>query len=212
VLYRKLLQRKVFRIAGREPPAERERRGGNETVRLGKRAAAPGELAPPLSRLPAFLRTQGGDSQSGKERLGSLILARLEATNSLLHIDGRRIWRITRTAKCEQPLPRVGATSKEVDQDCGVQENWCQLPDAAVIRAPLVANPPARILVPLVTAVGNRANRRLDQLPALIVVKSTLDRPCDIRAAAAGADAAIQLVDELVRKGNVHSHGHNLAH
>jgi hypothetical protein len=140
------------------------------------------------------------------------VLGGPKPTNGLFHVDGARIGRVAGTAKCEQPLPRVGATAKEVDQDCGVQENRCQLPHAAVIRPPLVANPPARILVPFMTTVGDRAHSGLEQFPALILVKGTLDGACDVRAAAAGADAAIQLVDELIGKRNVHSHGHNLTH
>jgi hypothetical protein len=111
-----------------------------------------------------------------------------------------------------QPLPCVLATPKEINQDGGVQQDRCQLPDTAVIGTPLLANPLAGIFVPLMTTIRDRTNGRLEQVPAVIIVKSALDRAGDVCAPTTGTDATVQLLDERVRERNVYSHGHNITH
>ena len=204
--------RKVSRVAGRKPPIQRERRRRHEAVRLRERAAAPGELAPPLSGLPAFGYTQRRDSKAGKERASLPVLARPEASNRLLDVDRTGIGRITCTAERQEPRARVRATAKEVDEDGRVEENGRQLPDAALIGAPLLANPLRGILVPLVTAIRDRAERRLEQLPAVIVVQRALDRTCDIGTTASRPHPAVELPDEGVAESYVQTHGHSVAH
>jgi hypothetical protein len=111
-----------------------------------------------------------------------------------------------------QPPRRLRAAAEKVDEDGGVEENRRHLPDAALVSTPLLANPAAGILVPLVAAVGNGAERRLEQFPATIVVQRLLDRTRDIRATATSADATVELADESILEGYVHTHGHTLAH
>lgn len=62
------------------------------------------------------------------------------------------------------------------------------------------------------TTVGDRADSRLEELPAVIVLKRPFDSTCDVCAATPGAYTTVQLTNELIRKSNVHSHGHNLTH
>jgi hypothetical protein len=67
-------------------------------------------------------------------------------------------------------------------------------------------------VVPLMTAVGDCADSRLEELPAVIVLERPFDSTCDVCAATPGAYTTVQLTNELIRKSNVHSHGHNLTH
>jgi hypothetical protein len=140
------------------------------------------------------------------------VLARPESPNRLLDVDRARIWLVVRTGERQQSPARVRATAKEVDQDGRVEENRRQLPDAALISAPLLANPPAGILVPLVTGIRDRPERRFEQLPAVIVVQRPLNCTPDVRAAAASANPAVELSDDVVAESYVQTHGHNLAH
>ena len=94
-----LTHREVSWIAGREPTAERERSRCYEAIRLGKCAAAAGELAPPLPGPPAFHHAQRDDSKAGKERLSRLVLTRPESPNGLLDVDRARAGRITCAAE-----------------------------------------------------------------------------------------------------------------
>jgi hypothetical protein len=101
VLEGEIAHRKILRIAGREPTAKRECRRCYEAVRLSKCAAASGELAPPLSGLPAFHSAQRDDSNAGKERASLRVLARPESPNGLLDVDGARVRRVARTTERE---------------------------------------------------------------------------------------------------------------
>jgi hypothetical protein len=117
----------------------------------------------------------------------------------------------TQRERC-QPPAGVGAPAEQVDEDGRVEEDGRQLPDPPPISTPLIANPLAGILIPLVTAVGDRAERRVDRLPALVVVERAFDCPRDVRAPAAGTDAAVELANDLVAEGYVYSQGHTLRH
>jgi hypothetical protein len=140
------------------------------------------------------------------------VLTRLESANRLLDVDGARVRRVLRPAERSQATARVRASAQQVDQDGRVEQNGCQLPDAALVGAPLLAHPLAGVLVPPVTAFGDRAERGLEQPPAVIVVQSALDRLRNVGASAASADPAVELADERVVERYVHSHGHTLAH
>ena len=126
-----------------------------------------------------------------------------EPPNHLLDVDRAGAGRVASTAERQQARAGVGATAKQVDEDGRVEEDQRQLTDAAFIGAPLVANPPARILIPLVTPVRNRAERRFEQLPTGIVVQRALDRARDVRAPPPGTGLAVELSDDLLAQGNV---------
>ena len=202
----------ISRIARRESPAQRERGGRYEAVRLGERPPTSGELTAPLSGLPAFGGTQGSGPKPGKDRASGGVLAGPESPNRLLHVDCTDVRCVFRIAERQQTPSRVSATAKEVDEHGRVEENRGQLPNAAVIGAPLVMNPALCVLVPLVTTVGDRADRGLDELPAVVVVKRTLDCARDVRAAAASPDTSVELTHEIIGERNVHTHGHTLTH
>lgn len=150
--------------------------------------------------------------QSPKERLGDRMLPRPQPTNSLLDIDGACVGRVPGATKREKPFSRVRATTKEIDQDRRVQQDRRQLSDAARVGSTLLTHPAACIVVPLMTAVGDRADGRLEQLPPVVVFERALDRTRDVCAPTPGAYPTVQLTNELVRERNVHSHGHNLTH
>ena len=75
----------------------------------------------------------------------------------------------------------------------------------------LRADPFGWIAVPLVP-LADRAERGLDQLPALFVLQGARDGRCDERATPAGADPAVELGDERVIEVNVQTHAHSLTH
>ena len=202
----------ISRIARRESPAQRERCGRHQAVRLGERTPTSGELTAPLSRLPAFGGPQRSDPKPREESASGRVLARPESPNRLFHIDRTYIGCVFRIAERNQTPARVGATAKEVDEHGRVEENRGQLPNAAVIGTPLVTNPALCILVPLVTTVRDRANRRLEELPAVVVVQRALDCSRDVRAAAASSDTSVELAHEIIGERNVHTHGHTIAH
>jgi hypothetical protein len=140
------------------------------------------------------------------------LLTRSEPANGLLDVDRRDVRRILRVAERRQAPARVGAPAEQVDEDGGVEEDGRQLPDPTPVSTPLIANPSAGILIPLVTAIRDRAERGVDRLPPLVVVQRAFDRPRNVGATAAGADAAVELANEIVAKSYVYSHGHNLTH
>jgi hypothetical protein len=86
------------------------------------------------------------------------------------------------------------------------------LPDALVVGAPLVAHPASGIVVPVVTAVGDRAECGIDRFPATIAVERALDGVRDVGASATAAYPAIELTNQPLVQRNVHSHGHNVTH
>ena len=69
--------------------------------------------------------------------------------------------------------------------------------------------PGRRILVPLVTAIGQAAERGFDVVPAPFVVQTALDELGDERAPAAGARTPVDLGHEIVVQGYVQTHGRN---
>ena len=212
MLDRDVAHREIPRIAGCEPAAKRERSGSYEAVRLRECAATARELAPPVTSLPAFFIPQRCDSKPGKKCASRPMLALPESPNRLLNVHGAGVRSVSSTAQGVQAPARLGTAAEEVDEDRRVEENRRQLPDTALIGAPLLANPSGGILVPLVTGVGNSAHGRFEQLPAVIVVQRLLDRARDVRAPAASADAPVELADEIVAEGYVQSHGHTLTH
>jgi hypothetical protein len=193
-----LAHREVLRIPGREPAARRAYRGRDETVGLCESPPALGEVAPPFACLPPLDGAQWHDPKAGEEGASLRLLATSEASNRLLDVDGTGARCISGAPELGQSPPRIGATTEEVDQDRRVEENRSQLPDTALVGVPLIMNPAAGILVPLMTAVGDRAERRFEQLPAVVVIKGALDRVRDVCATPAGADSAVELPDDVV--------------
>jgi hypothetical protein len=162
--------------------------------------------------LPAFHGTERDDANAGKKRASMLMLPRPETPNRFLDIDRARVRRIARIAERQHPLARIRATAKEVDEDGRIEENRRQLSDATIVSAPLVVNPPGGIRVPIMTFVRDRAERRLEQLPAVIIVQRTLDCTGDVRAAAARAYPPVKFPRDVVAESYVQTHGHMLAH
>ena len=62
---------------------------------------------------------------------------------------------------------------------------------------------PGRIVVPLVSAVGERPDRRLDELTAPHVIERPPNRFGDERAPRTSLDALIEIGDEIIVEGNV---------
>src|ERR671937_1779004 len=89
----------LSRIAGRESPAQRERCGGYQAVRLGERPPASGELTTPLSGLPAFGGPQLSDPKPREERASGRVLARPEPPDRLFYVDGTYVRCVFRIAQ-----------------------------------------------------------------------------------------------------------------
>jgi hypothetical protein len=140
------------------------------------------------------------------------VLGRPESPNGLLDVDRTHVRRIIRITESQQPPSRVVAPAKEIDEDGRVEQDGRQLTDPVLVRPPLLVNPLAGILVPIVAPVGNRANRRLDELPAVVVVQRTFDCVSDVRAAPSSAHPAIELADDSVVESYLYPHGHKLVH
>ena len=207
-----LAHRKIPRVAGREPTAERERCGRDEAVCLGERTAASRELAAPFAGLPALRHTERNGSQPLEERTSRSMLARLESPYRLLDVDRTHVGRVVRIAERLQTPSRIGTTAEEVDDDSRVEKYSGQLADTALMGAPLFANPSAGVFIPVVTTVSKRAQRRFDQLPAMIVVERSFDRIGNVGAAAPSPHTPIKLPHEIVSESYVQTHGHNLTH
>jgi hypothetical protein len=88
----KLLHREVSWISGGEAGPEGQGRGGNQAVGLRQGRPSLSEMATPLPGPMAFVETQGGFHQSGKESpsLGFLRWTKARTTSSTLmaHVYG----------------------------------------------------------------------------------------------------------------------------
>ena len=76
----------------------------------------------------------------------------------------------------------------------------------------LAMHPPRDVLVPLVTCIRDAADGRLDGLPPLLVIERTTDGLRDEAASPSRTYSGIETFDVLLVQGNVHTHGHTLAH
>ena len=112
MLDREPLEREVARIAGREPPTDRNRGGGDQAVGLGQRPPSSGEVPAPFSGFPAFPLAESGKSQTIEEPPGGLELGRSQPAHSLLDVDGAYVRMIARFAQTAQPTNRVPAPTK----------------------------------------------------------------------------------------------------
>src|SRR6266508_5143986 len=128
MLDRELPHGKVLRIARGETPADRERGGRDETVRLGQRPAAAREPSSPLAGLPSFGGTERHDSKSGKERTRRRVLARPEPSHRLFDVDRADVRRVAGGAKSLQPRKRTATATEQVDQDRGVEQDCGHYP------------------------------------------------------------------------------------
>lgn len=84
--------------------------------------------------------------------------------------------------------------------------------EASRVRPTLRAHPPRRVRVPRMALIRDRADGRLERLPALLIVKGALHGLRDEATPAAGADPLVQAPHHLLVEGDVHSHDHNIAH
>jgi hypothetical protein len=207
-----LTHREVPRVTGCEAASDRQCGGRYETVGLRKGSTASSVFAPPVTCTPTLGRTKRRYAQTVEQRTRWTRFAWLEPPNGLFDVDCADVRRVVRGAQGRQPPQRTDATAQQVDDDGRVQQDRSQLPDTAFVRPPLLVHPSGGIVVPLVAAVRDAAERRLDQFPAVIVVERPLHRGCDVSAATTSPDAPIQLVDETLFEGNVQTHGHNVTH
>jgi hypothetical protein len=76
----------------------------------------------------------------------------------------------------------------------------------------LRCHPAGRVSIPLVLCARERAETRLYVFPATLVLERVADGLGDERATLARSDAPVELLDELIVKAYVQTHGHKLAH
>ena len=94
----KLLHREVGWIAGGEAGPEGQGRGGNQAVGLCQGRPSLSEIATPLPGPMAFVESEGGFHQSGKESPSLGVLRWTKTTHDLLNIDGACVRHITACA------------------------------------------------------------------------------------------------------------------
>ena len=82
--------------------------------------------------------------------------------------------------------------------------------DALPVRRALTTHPSSRIRVPLMAVIRDGADRRLERLPALLIVQRTLHRLRDEPAPSASPDPLVEAADDLLIQRDVHSHSHKL--
>jgi hypothetical protein len=132
------------------------------------------------------------------------------AAQDLLDIHSAYPWRLTFSVQVSHPLAG-GPSSQYVDQNCRVEQQQA-LPDTRGIATALRRDPSSGIWIPLVLTVCKRADTGFDVFPAALVVERTADGLADECAATPPPDALVELLDEVVIKAYVQSHGHTLAH
>lgn len=76
----------------------------------------------------------------------------------------------------------------------------------------LRANPTPRVDIPSMTAVLDRSERRLDVVPAALILERTPHGLGDEGAATSASDPAVELRDQLVVEVYVQAHAHTLTH
>ncbi len=80
------------------------------------------------------------------------------------------------------------------------------------IRAPGRVDVRGRVVVPIVTTVGDGADRGLDRLATTNIVQRSPDRLGNEPAPETGLDPNLEIANKLVVQRNVHTHGHRIAH
>jgi hypothetical protein len=157
------------------------------------------------------MRRAPGPSVAGASKRSAIpqLRQRVKARPQLDRSDFAEAKRCRISAKRSNPPKGCQAPLEGLRVTCDFLVE-AQRPREQCLRRPstLVATPPAGILIPFVIPVRDRADRRLDQLPAVIVFKGALDCTGDVCAPAAGAGPTVELTDDLLRKSDVHSHGY----
>src|SRR5215207_8311966 len=216
MLDRELGHRKVLGITGDEPRADSDGGCRDQAVRLAQRDASRGELAAPVPGALGLRASDRSEPEAVEQPTYWCLLACAQATGNLLDVDRANVGDVLAAGAQASDAMCCTTSAERIDQDRRVKQarghDSCRSAHAARIARALRRDPSRRILVPVVTGVGERVQRRLDVLPATLILESPTDRLPDERAAASPADSPVELCHEIVGKAYVQTHGHNLAH
>ena len=165
------------------------------------------EVAAPDAGAYAFGEAERREPQSLEQPLGDRFLSRRQTAPDLLgrdcahpRLDPRGEGR-DREAAAERPR-RASMSTVESSSSRATRQ-----PARRASVLALGPNPACGVDVPVVARVGKLAERGFDVVPPSLVLETAADELGDERAAAAGADPAIQVLDELVVQRNVQTHG-----
>lgn len=208
VLDDNVLHREVPRVAGREPRAHSGRGSGDQAVGLRERHAAVSMLAAPGSGPGTLGCAERRDVKPHEEQPGPFDLGVAEPAHDLFDIDSGRVGQVVRTAQRREPLDRAGSSTEHVDQYGRVEEDGTHSADPPRVGVALRQHPGGRVGVPGVRLVVDRADRLLDQRPALLVLQRKPRGALDEPAATARPDTGVQPLDELVIEVHVNSQDH----
>ena len=169
-------------------------------------------LSAPRAGALALGPTQWGDPQAPEQPIGSFRLSRTQPSEDLLDVDCRRERNLTVVLHRLEAGSHVRSSPEGVDQYGRVEQDGHSSADAPPIRAALRGHPLPGIVVPFMTPVRYRAERRPDQLPALANVERLAHRELDEPAAAARAHLLVEPGEELVVEVDVDTHTFTIAH
>jgi len=87
-----------------------------------------------------------------------------------------------------------------------------RLADSPLVTAPLRPDPGSRVVVPVVAAICDRPEARLDVVPSLIVFEATTDDLGHKGASSPLARSSVEFGDEIVLEPNMQAHVLILTH
>ncbi len=147
--------REVLRVSGARPRPTLCGGSRDQAVGLPQGDASRGELASPRARGPGNRLVDGQHDQPGDQSVQGVVFRRPETSHDLLDVDGGRRGNVSELPQRGHSSHR-GAAAKEVDQHRRVEDSQQGSTRPAGVAAALVANPPTRVAVPLVSRVGPR--------------------------------------------------------
>jgi cytidylate kinase len=211
VLDIELWHREVLWIAGRQPGAGTDGRGGDQAVGLAEGDAAARMLSTPAPCPFSRGAVEGSQAHPAEETCDKRLLRGSAPTQHLLDVDRANPRGLARLTQGSHTL--CGWTTvQRVDQDGRVEQQSQALTDSAGIGVPLRCHPAGRVRIPLVLSSREAPEAGFDVLPALLVLKGLANGLGDEHAAAPSPDAPVESLHEIAVESYVQTHGHNLAH
>ena len=190
--------------------------GGDQAVGLAEGRPLCRELRAPEPGPFALDPSQRRDPQRAQQLPHGPHILRPCAAPDLLDVDRTYVGGRPLAAHPAQSLGGLAATQR-IDQHGRVEQQLRHpqspgLAGSPCVFASLRPDPGGRIDVPLVAAVLDGTERRLDLGPAALVLQGALDGPCDEGAAMPATGASVQLGDQVVVEADVQTHGPRLTH
>jgi CMP/dCMP kinase len=211
VLDIELWHRKVLWVARSQSSADPDGRGGDQAVGLAEGGALARILSTPASRSFPLGEVQPCHAHPAQETPDDLLLGGSRSTQHLLDVDRADPRGLTRIP--QRPHTLGGrATAQRVDQDSCVEQQSQTLADTARVGVSLCCHPAGGVRIPLVLVAREASETDFDVLPALLVLEGLADGFGDEHTATSSPNALVEPLNQVVVKGYVQTHGHNLAH